>query len=84
MTGLINARCGIIPTISKHIVSDEPLSRGYKRVRIDESSDRRIIIPALEIIESSLFGRLEAAKATQGPQPAGVGGWLEGNCMPGV
>jgi hypothetical protein len=46
----------IITTICKHIVAQESLSCACVGVSIDESSDLGIIIPALEIIESSLFG----------------------------
>ena len=44
----------IIPTICKHIVAQETLSGACEGIRIDEPTDGRIIISALEVIEPSL------------------------------
>ena len=44
----------IVPAICKHIMSIEALSRGQIRIRIDKPTPRRVIIPALQIVQPCL------------------------------
>ena len=41
----------IIPTVRKHIVSNNALSRGQIRIRIDKPAPPRVIISALQVIQ---------------------------------
>ena len=41
----------IVQTIGKHIVTQEILSSRGKGIRIDESTDGRIIVTALQVVE---------------------------------
>ena len=43
----------VIPTVRKHIVPNNALPCGRIRIRIDKSAPRRVIIPALQIIQPS-------------------------------
>ena len=44
----------IVPAICKHVMSIEALSRGQIRIRIDKPTPRRVIVPALQIIQPRL------------------------------
>ena len=44
----------VIPTVRKHIVSNNALPCGRIPIRIDKSAPRRVIVPALQIIQPRL------------------------------
>ena len=52
----------IIKAIGKHVVAQQALTGRYKCIRIDESTDVRIVISGLEIVQTGL---LEMAVAIQ-------------------
>ena len=41
----------IVPTVGKHIVAQQTLAGGGEDICIDESTNLRIIIPGLEVVE---------------------------------
>ena len=51
----------IIITIRKHIVTQEALSGTCKGIRIDEPTDGRVVISALEVVEPGFSGVTVAA-----------------------
>ena len=49
----------IIPAVGKHIVAEDALAGRNKDIGIDESTNLRIVIPALQVIQSGILsGRL--------------------------
>ena len=62
-TGWVCAINRIIPTIRKHIVSEQALAGGNEYVGIEEPAPFGVIIPALEIIEPGFIYTLLAAEA---------------------
>ena len=46
----------VIITICEHVVTEESLPCGSKRIRIDESADAGIVISALEVVEPGISG----------------------------
>ena len=46
---------GGVITIRKHIVAQEALSCGCEGVCVDEAADSRVVITALQVIESGFF-----------------------------
>ena len=55
VAGRISPANRIIPTVGKHIIAAETLPSGGIYVRIDESPQLRIIIPALQVIQAGFF-----------------------------
>ena len=51
----------IVVAIREHIATDEALTGGDEAIRVDKPADLRIVIPALQIIESRLFVVVVAA-----------------------
>lgn len=45
----------VVVTVCEHIITDTTLTSRYKRVRIDESTDLRIVVATLEIIQPGLY-----------------------------
>ena len=70
-TGWVCAINRIIPTIRKHIVSEQALAGGNEYVGIEEPAPFGVIIPALEIIEPGFWDRLVATRAILNPAPSG-------------
>ena len=60
MTAIVDSADRTIPAIRKHIAAEDALAGGGEAVCIDKSADLRIVITALEVIESRLLGVLEA------------------------
>ena len=46
----------VIPAVCEHVASQDALSSGDVGIGIDESTDLRIVISALEIIEAGFLG----------------------------
>ena len=55
MSGLIGIVARIVKTIAKHITAEDTLAGGGVGVCVDESTDGRIVISGLEIIEPGLY-----------------------------
>ena len=55
----------IVPAICKHVMSIEALSRGQIRILIDKPTPRRIIIPALQIVQPR-FRVVDVSAVAQG------------------
>ena len=60
MSGRIKSKCRTVPTIRKHIVTQNILSRRGEGIRIDESTDGGIVVTALEVVEPGFSGVTEA------------------------
>ena len=52
----INSKYRAIPAVSKHIVTQETLTRRGEGVRIDETTDAGIVISALQVVEPGFSG----------------------------
>ena len=50
----------IIPTVGKHVVSEETLAGGNEGVCIDESAPLGVIVAGLEVIQPGVYGTLLA------------------------
>ena len=74
--GLLNPNCilpvsvviihRVIQTIGKHVVAQQALACGSKRIRIDESTDLGIVIAGLEVVQLRVLESklaIEAKKA---------------------
>ena len=46
----------VIPAVCEHVASQDALSSGDVGIGIDESTYRRIVIPALQVIEACFLG----------------------------
>ena len=74
ISALVRSVYRIIITISKTVIADNPLPSAGISICVDESTPARIIIPALEVIQLSLYGVYLAVRAKMGkPEMEGVG-----------
>ena len=65
---------GVVQAVSEHIISEITLAGGYAGIRVDESSNGRVIVSALEVVESG-FGVVDIAPVSEGVMGA------EGVCL---
>ena len=75
LTSLVLFSNWIIPTICKHIVTDEILPGGGVRIRVDKAANLGVVIAGLQVIEAT-FGVVVITTVTQGVdtyQRAGCG-----------
>ena len=59
----IRAIYRVAPAICKHIASKDALAGGGVAVRVDESAEGGIVIPALQIIQSQLLNGAVAVRS---------------------
>ena len=55
-TGIVFKRYCSVITIREHIAAEEALTGGGEAVGVDEAADLWVVITALQVIESRLFG----------------------------
>ena len=54
MPAIITIANRIIPTVGKHVITEDTLTSGNEGVGVDESADFGIVITALQIIEPGI------------------------------
>ena len=61
MPRYVCVRNRIVPTVREHIIAEEALAGACETVGVDEALDYRVIITALEVIESRFYVLIVAA-----------------------